>query len=274
LCEQTVVGARVPADRIRVGRGSIGIERLEASFRGQAFSSHRHDAYAIGITLSGVQMFRYRGEQRRCLPNQCTILHPDEVHDGESGTDTGFSYRIAYIDPALVQEALGGKALPFIADPLVHLTPHQKDLLSRIWDMEDEIDEAGRIEIAAAVADALETASSNRAEKRPVLAFAGLSRVRDMIAATPAERRAMNELERVAGLDRWTLARQFRAAFGTSPSRFRTMRQLDHVRRSVERGASLVAAALEAGFADQCHMSRMFKRTYGLTPGRWAAALA
>jgi AraC-like DNA-binding protein len=76
-------------------------------------------------------------------------------------------------------------------------------------------------------------------------------------------------LEHVANLDRWSLARQFRAAFGTSPTRFRTMRQLDHVRRLVKSGVSLAEAALDAGFADQSHMSRQFKRAYGLTPAHW-----
>ena len=77
----------------------------------------------------------------------------------------------------------------------------------------------------------------------------------------------------MAELDRWSLARQFRSAFGTSPSRFRTLRQLDQVRRSVKRGTRLAEAALQAGFADQSHMSRQFKLAYGLTPARWAAAL-
>ena len=83
----------------------------------------------------------------------------------------------------------------------------------------------------------------------------------------------MEELEREAGLDRWSLARHFRAAFGTSPSRFRTLRQLDRARGVVQRGTALAEAALQAGFADQSHMSRQFKRAYGLTPARWAAAL-
>ena len=258
--------------RIRMGPGSGGIERLEARFLGRAFAPHRHDTYAIGITLSGVQVFRYRGILRRSLPGQCHILHPDELHDGAAGTDSGFSYRIAYIDPALVQQALGGRRLPFAANPVADLTGPQRASLSPIWDVAGSLDEVGRVDVVVAVADMLAAASG--AMSRPgTLPLCALWKVRDRITADPATWPSAVELERLSGLDRWTLARQFRAAFGTSPSRFRTMRQLDHARRLIARGASLADAAAHAGFADQSHLSRQFKRAYGLTPGRWAAAL-
>jgi AraC-like DNA-binding protein len=48
------------------------------------------------------------------------------------------------------------------------------------------------------------------------------------------------------------------------------MRQLDRVRREVRAGAGLAQASLAAGFADQAHMTRHFKRAYGMTPARWA----
>jgi AraC-like DNA-binding protein len=270
LCEGAASGRLA---RISIGQGCDGLERLQAQFRGHAYAPHRHDTYAIGITLAGVQTFRYRGEMRHCLPGQCHILHPDEVHDGAAGTADGFAYEILYIDPHVVQAAMRGRPLPFVANPVVDLSDQQKMALAPAWEMDAPIDDLARTEIIAAVADILLAASTGHAKSLPALRLAQLMRVRAMIAAHPADRHALADLERLADLDRWSLARQFRVAFGTSPSRFRTMRQLDLVRRLVKSGGSLADAALAAGFADQSHMSRQFKRAYGLTPATWAAAL-
>jgi AraC-like DNA-binding protein len=257
-------------DRIRIASGVEGIERVEAHLRGEAFAPHRHDTYAIGITLSGVQTFRFRGERWHCLPGQCHILHPDETHDGAAATDEGFSYRIVYVDPLLVHAACGGGSLPFVARPVVEGARLPEGSASEIWDL--DADDIARTELVVAVVDLLNAATGGGKQRGP-LAGDRLLRVRDCIAATPAERHSMDELERMSGLDRWTLARQFRAAFGTSPSRFRTMRQLDHARRLLQHGASLVEASIAAGFADQSHMSRRFKSAYGLTPGDWVSAI-
>ncbi|MDO8695765.1 MAG: AraC family ligand binding domain-containing protein, partial [Pseudomonas sp.] len=54
------------------------LERIEAFFSGYAYDLHRHDTYAIGRTLSGVQSFQYRAGQRHSLPGGTIVLHPDE----------------------------------------------------------------------------------------------------------------------------------------------------------------------------------------------------
>lgn len=261
------------ADCIRHGKGVPGVERMEARLHGQAFAPHRHDTYAIGITLSGVQRFRFRGRTWHCLPGQCHVLHPDELHDGGAGTDEGFGYRIIYVDPALVQNALQGRPLPFVADPVVSSAGLQPGMMAEVWDIDSELDDLAGIGIIDLLAAWLRDISTPHKATATGFALAPLLRVRECIAVEPSVRHSMEELERIAGLDRWTLARQFRAAFGTSPSRFRTLRRLDHVRSLAATGRSLSEAALEAGFADQAHMSRQFKLAYGLTPARWAAAL-
>ena len=73
---------------------------------------------------------------------------------------------------------------------------------------------------------------------------------------------------------RYDLARQFRLMCGTSPYRYLLMRRLDRARKLLARDQALADIALDAGFADQAHFTRMFKAAYGLTPGRYAALSA
>jgi AraC-like DNA-binding protein len=58
----------------------------------------------------------------------------------------------------------------------------------------------------------------------------------------------------------------------TSPYRYLLMRRLDRARHLMRSGVSLAEAAAASGFADQSHMSRQFKKAYGVSPGRWQRA--
>jgi AraC-like DNA-binding protein len=65
-------------------------------------------------------------------------------------------------------------------------------------------------------------------------------------------------------------ARRFRKTFGTNPWRYVVLcrvRRAKHLMRTSNR--SLVAIALDCGFASQAHFTVMFKRFVGTTPGRY-----
>lgn len=258
---------------MRFGTGAAGIERFEAALQGEAFATHRHDTYAVGITLHGVQTFRYRGRQRQCLPGEWHVLHPDEPHDGAPGTDDGFGYRILYLDPALIQGALGGQPLPFVADPVVRGAELGSPLGDYLTDLDAPIDDLEAAEITAAIAEVLTRHADTRARRRGGVDLDAVTRVRAVLLDDPATLHRAEDLERVAGLDRWTIARQFRAAFGTSPTRFRTLRRIDRARTLMRAGHPLGEVAQLAGFADQSHLTRTFKRTYGTTPAAWVRGL-
>lgn len=258
--------------QLRYGSGADGIERLEASLRGNAFATHTHDTYAIGVTLTGVQTFSYRGDQQIGLPGEGHVLHPDEPHDGTPGTDDGFGYRIVYLSPALVQQALGGQPLPFVAEPIVPPGRLSAPLLHWLRRMDDTLSDIEAVELTVTLTDLLQALSTPRRPRRRPLPLAQLTRVRDLIADDPTVHHSAANLEAISGLDRWAIARHFRAAFGTTPTRYRTMRQVDRARTLIAGGTPLGEAAAQAGFADQSHLTRMFTRTYGLPPGRWAAS--
>lgn len=256
-------------DSIRLVAGAPGIERAEVYLSACSFEPHRHDTYAIGLTTTGVQTFRYRGTRRVSLPGQLQILHPDETHDGAAGTDEGFGYRVLYIAPELIHDALEGGALPFVADPVQTPTRATRLLVSLLAEVDDPVSDLGRAEIAAAVADTLRALGGRSEHRRAAIDTRAVELARDYLMANASEQTPASTLEEITGVDRFTLTRHFRRAFGTSPDRYRTMRRLELARAAIESGLPLAQASAHAGFADQSHMTRQFKRTYGLTPARW-----
>ena len=104
------------ADQIRFDEPQAGLARLAARFGGHAYDLHRHETYAVGLTLWGAQSFHYRGALETSRGGQVMVIHPDEAHDGHAGVDHGFAYRMLYVDPAAVSAALEGASPPFVPD--------------------------------------------------------------------------------------------------------------------------------------------------------------
>jgi AraC-like DNA-binding protein len=260
-------------DSIRFGAGTLGLERAEV-YLCSGFEPHRHDTYAIGITTAGVQTFRYQGSRHVCLPGQLHFLYPDETHDGGPATEDGFGYRILYLAPVSVREALDGDALPFVADPVQRPTPITRHIAAYLDDIDEPISDLAQVEIFVVVADTLRSLTGGTDRKRVKVDTRAVEIVRDYLTAHAGEQTPASMLEQIAGTDRFTIARHFRRAIGTSPDRYRTMRRLALARTAIENGLPLAQASADAGFADQSHMTRQFKKTYGLTPGHWAKAVA
>ena len=236
-----------------------------------SFEPHRHDTYTISLTTSGVQTFRYRGARRVSLPGQLVVLHPDEIHDGAAGTADGFGYRALYLAPELVHDAFAGHGLPFVVDPVQPSTQETRRLAALFEAFDDPVSDLARAEFAATVADALRGLGGRPPERATPVDSRAVELARHYLAAHAREQTRASTLEQVAGTDRYTLARHFRRAFGTSPDRYRTLRRLELARAAIESGESFARAAVEAGFADQSHLTRQFKRAYGMTPARWRA---
>jgi AraC-like DNA-binding protein len=255
------------SDWVKLAQAPGQIERIEAFFGGHGYEPHRHDTYAIGRTLSGVQSFHYRGDKRHSLPGGTIVLHPDEVHDGEAGTEEGFRYRMVYIEPALIQKILGGKPLPFIpggisSDP--RLFAAAQPLLRGIDDAFETLEEDALYDLAQTLAVA-----GGQREQRRVCDYPAAERARAFIHSCFTQNITLDELSMVSGRDRWSLSRDFRTLFGTSPWRYVTMRRLEFCRRRMLVGDSLADIVVQAGFADQSHMTRQFISRFGMSPGRW-----
>ena len=218
--------------------------------------------------MAGVQAFNYRGAMRHSRPGQVLILHPDEVHDGCCYDESGFSYQAAYIPPTHVQSVLAGAALPFLSNGI----STNPTLIAAAIGM--VIDCAG-IEDPGAYEDALydlAQAMNNVAGKVATVRITNrtaVMRAREFLDTAVVFGARLDQLEKIADCDRWQLSRDFRALLGTSPYRYLQHRRVDLAKRLLREGAKLAEAAHGAGFADQSHFGRTFRKAVGLTPKEW-----
>ncbi len=232
------------------------------------------------MTDCGVQVFGYRGAARASTPGQVVLLYPDEIHDGRAGTDDGFGYRIIYVDPSHLSDALRvlcGRAypLPFIGEPVL-TDARLSQAVQEAFESEALLEPLAVDSVVVGLAEGLLDAErgGGRSVSLCRVDVRAITRARHFLNAERTRIVHSTELESMTGLTRYDLARQFRLALGTSPYRYLLMRRLEFARQRIHLGRPLVEVACEAGFADQAHFTRTFKSAFGLTPARYRALRA
>jgi AraC family transcriptional regulator len=102
-----------------------------------------------------------------------------------------------------------------------------------------------------------------------------LQRVCDYIEAHLDDRLTLADLAGVACLSPYHFSRSFKQSVGVGPQRYVMERRIERAKVLMRRTRQpLASIALEVGFADQSHLTAIFRREIGMTPGRFRAALA
>uniref|UniRef100_UPI0012E1DA04 helix-turn-helix domain-containing protein n=1 Tax=Nonomuraea sp. SBT364 TaxID=1580530 RepID=UPI0012E1DA04 len=83
----------------------------------------------------------------------------------------------------------------------------------------------------------------------------------------------LRELAAAVGATPFALVRAFRLAYGLPPHAYLTQLRVRRARELLARGTPPAEAALAAGFCDQSHLSRHFRRIVGTTPGAYQRAV-
>lgn len=280
------MGSRDGADWVRYwGARERSLEAMYAHFTRHAYYRHSHDTYSFGVTEDGAQAFTCRGERHVNGAGMVLAFNPDDPHDGWAPEPAGFTYRIVHIEPNVVADVLSdlsGRrvglplfAQPSLTDPTVALGVRRLHVAVAEGAPEMAVDER-LADLVGAMVHRHGSARPGRGSwpeapaplgGRPARSVA--ERVRDLVAGDYLADLPAEEIAAAAGCSRYAAYRAFRSTFGLAPSEFQRLLRLREARRLLAAGRTPADAAVEAGFADQAHLTRWFVRCYGITPAAY-----
>lgn len=94
-----------------------------------------------------------------------------------------------------------------------------------------------------------------------------LARVIDIIEADLAQAPTLGRLAAEVGSHPAHVSRVFRQTFGETVGEYVRRRRVEQAERALAGGLSLAEIAAAAGFADQAHFTRVFRKHFGMSPG-------
>jgi AraC family transcriptional regulator len=101
-----------------------------------------------------------------------------------------------------------------------------------------------------------------------------LKRVYDYIEAHLDDRLTLTDLASIACLSPYHFSRSFKRAVGFGPARYVIQRRLEQAKTLMRRtNQPMALIAQEVGFVDQSHLTSVFRRETGVTPGHFRTVL-
>jgi AraC-like DNA-binding protein len=242
--------------------------------------------YIIGVAHGRAYQLRRGRSSHLVRPGQMVVLDPATAHSGSPAEKGAWAARMLVVELAGPGAAPAGGDAPLGDLPFPEPVIGDEAAVGRFLALHRAMEgPASALERQSAVLMFLAglAAWSPGAARTPD-AGPGMARTRP---ADPAVRTAvdylrgdatrnisLDELAAVVGVGKYHLIRQFCAATGIPPHAYQIALRVNLARRLLERGERATHVATLAGFCDQSHLNRHFRRRLGLTPAQYARAIA
>lgn len=242
-------------------------EIYHAAFE-HAYPKHAHDTWTVMLVDQGAVAYDLDRASHIAAPGVVTLLPPGIPHDGRSTTDGRiYRKRVVYLDRDWLPENVGGAA----AD---HPTLQGAEALAA----------AQRIHLALAEpGDLLAAEHWTLTLRRMILAQLGsrspglrdaplARRLRILLDDRFTESFTLHDVATAFGTHPSHLVRSFTQAYGLAPHQYVLSRRVDLARGLLVDGIRPAEVASRAGFHDQSHLTRHFRRMLGTTPRAFSTA--
>jgi AraC-like DNA-binding protein len=252
------------------------LELLRATYITHSFAPHTHEGFALSVIVEGADAFTYRGSAHVAPKGSIVVIHPGEVHTGHAALETGWSFRSLYPDAVLLQETASEvagrkKPIPYFPTPIIfdeQLAQYIHHLHIALETSTDQLERSSHF--LWTLAQLVTRHANTGTELKPIgQEHRAVKRIQDYLIAHYAESISLEQLAAIAELSPFHLLRVFRRQVGLPPHAYLTQVRVKEAKTLLALGLPIAQVPRLAGFVDQSHLTKHFKRTVGVTPGQY-----
>jgi AraC family transcriptional regulator len=249
-----------------------GLRVVDASFAPYTvIPRHAHDSPGLGVLLDGELEIDIVGITRSCTAATVGTEPRWEEHVNRVGPSGA---RIVSIEVAAERLDGLGPCAPFLQRVHGFRDGVIAGTARRIVRELTQPDSASRLAVHSLALDVLVSAAradSGRGRRRQAPVW--LSQAEELLRAHFLDSLDLDAIGSRIGVTALHLARRFREHYGVSPATYVRQLRIEWAAEQLTGGSgSISEIALTAGFADQSHFTREFKRHTGLPPDRYRRA--
>lgn len=255
------------------------IELRYSEYSEPVFHRHNHEAYSIGLVKKGRTNFHLVREGENILPvsrGNVVLINPGEVHACNPEAGSAFAYYMLYIEPDffrhLVSDFTGSPVIqyrfPVSLLKELNISRQVNELCRSIQSRQPGLEiETRLVETLAAIMNAC---APHIPPDEPVgEPTPSASAAYDFLREDPADSITLKELAGMCHLSPFYFLRLFRRQYGLPPHTAQLQMRINLARRLLAEGEVIANVAAAAGFADQSHFTREFKKSVGTTPQKY-----
>ena len=252
-------------------------EILTARFHHQRFNRHVHEGYCIGVIEQGAQQFWRSGSNHVAAKDSIILVNADQVHDGHTASEHGWSYQACYPTPAvfrtLSQEFAGPSNEPWFEHAVEHDAAMAQILRNMFVTLRHSTLTLERETVFYfAMTQLMRTFGKRKSEFSQLHHQPATVRfVAEYLQQHFADNVSLEELAGVVNLNPFYLTRLFTRSMGLPPHRYQIQIRIQRAKEMLRQKKTLKTTALDCGFSDQSHLNRHFKWVTGITPGQYRA---
>lgn len=234
--------------------------------RGLHLPKHEHATASLNFVLSGEYGESFRGRFEALPADVLQYKHAGAEHANRFN-DAHARCVLIEVSPDPLTLCLGEQGPD---EPDIRREPRLALLAARVHRLMRIREDVAELVLEELVTELFATFASGI----PLAASTAISDAEDLLRSGFREPWSLREVARQVGLHSAHLGRAFRERHGCTLGEFvRKLRVLHVARKLRDTNDAIAQLAHEAGFADQSHCTRVFKRLMGVPPAQYRASV-